>query len=313
MIRNQFKVLIIDDDQRTLQKVATEVKGTSLCMDRRTLETHVDTLQVEVESAGDSTYRFAHSTLNSLADISAHRYDLIIMDYSFAAVDVQPRQWREGEHAATPFETNDHLLTIVDLQRSVASSTSLSESKREHISKFFRSECEIVLRSFQHDRPVDYLGPYETRFNNTKGVFTRANVLRLDSFAMIYGAESDLRRQFYTEMELGRDFYRNIVLQMTLMHVHASLARKMAQLNKRILIPRATAVLALITSAIWAVAAVLASFVPGIVGEIVNGQWGNALKLLGVTVLVTILATWILTLILDRGISAVFEWSKGGD
>lgn len=308
-MRKNFHILIIDDDEKALSRIASEVRGTGLSLNRRSLETIVTTLRIEVENT-NSGYSFTPQTLSMLAQVAEKSYDLIIMDYSFAADEIQPRQWREGQYAGDAFETNDHLLTIVDLQHTAKSSTKISEKKRKHIENLFLSQCEVVLRSFQHDRPVDHLGPYETRYNNTKGVFVRATVLRLDSFAMIYGSDADLRKEFYIDMPLGRDFYRNIVLQMTLMHVQASLGRRMAKLNRKILIPRVTGVLAFITSIIWGIAAVLASFGPGIVTAISSNELGNAAKLLSVVLVVTVVATWILTVTLDRGIRSAFDWSE---
>ncbi|MGV9950195.1 hypothetical protein [Rhodococcus aetherivorans] len=308
-MRKNFRVLVIDDDEKALSRIASEVRGISLSRKGRSLETAVSTLRVKVEPTS-SGYSFSSETLFSLAQVAEKSHDLVILDYSFAADEIQPRQWREGNHTGSRLETNDHLLTIVDLQHAALTSTELSIKQRKQIERFFASPCEVVLRSFQHDRPVDHLGPYEARYNNTAGVFARAEVLRLDSFAMIYGSDADLRKEFYIDMARGRDFYRNIVLQMTLLHVQASLGRRMSDLNHKVLIPRVTGVLALITSAIWGIAAVLASFGPGIVTAISDDEWGDAAKLLFVVLVVTVVATWILTVTLDRGVRAAFDRSE---
>lgn len=299
-----LRVLIVDDDQQALERAASELRGESLVLEGRKMEVVVQTLQVDVEPTDDG-YRFTEGTLNHLLEAADGRWDLILLDYSFASRTIQPHQWGEGT-SKKRMESNDHLLTVVDLQRQAVSAPNLRAADKRRLERFFASGCDLVLRSFQHDRPVDKLGPYESRFNNTQGVFPNARLQRLDSFSMIYGSDADLRRAFYLEIDRGREFYRNIVNTMTILHVRAAIARKLARANRRVAIPRSAAVLALLTSAVWALSAVLAAMVPDLVTALSEAEWGIAVRL-GIFMLVaTVAGTYALTLLVDRGIRSAF-------
>lgn len=303
----QLRTLIIDDDRLALDRIASEVRGEFVVLDGRRVEPTVSTLLVEVEMVQD-LYQFTADTLMRLADSASQRWDLVVMDYSFASADIQPRQW--GEDGGLRLDTNDHLLTIVDLRKQAESAPILGAAERGRITGFFERPCDLVLRSFQHDRVMDKLGSYESRFNHTQGTFPKAMILRLDSFAMIYGSDPDLRSEFYLSSKRGREFYRNIVTQMTILHVRAALTRRLAKSNRRIAVPRSTAILALITSVIAAVSAILAAMIPDVVAAITRDDFGLAVRLLVVTVIATVVCTWLLTLVLDRSIRELFDWSQ---
>jgi O-antigen/teichoic acid export membrane protein len=95
---------------------------------------------------------------------------------------------------------------------------------------------------------------------------------------------------------------------MTFLYVQAALARKIANLNRKLLLPRSTLVLASLTSAVAAVAALVASFVPAIADGLRSGQYVDAVVLLGMVLVVTIISTVSMTILSERLIAALIDW-----
>lgn len=121
----KLRTLIIDDDQAALERINSEVRGESLEQEGRRVEMDAHTLLVEVESRGRD-YHFTPTTLARLREAANEKWDLILLDYSFAAKDIQPHQWGENRNADR-LKTNDHLVTVVNLRTEALASAGQSK------------------------------------------------------------------------------------------------------------------------------------------------------------------------------------------
>ncbi|MEU2909199.1 hypothetical protein ACFYM3_15990 [Streptomyces massasporeus] len=299
-----FRTLIIDDDEVVLRRLAETLRGQSVEVDGRRVEPVIETLKVVVDDTPDG-YKFSAETLQDFIDVCRRRYDFIIVDYTYASKSMQPKQWREGVDAKTNLEANDHLLTLVDLNSALKQYDLQSGGKnRARIDSFFAQPSQLLLRSFQHDRKKDKLGPYEQRLDNTKGIFTRCTFHRMDSFQMIYDSDSELRRQFYHVPPNGRQFYRNLVAQLTVLHYRSAMHRFLAVRAGKLLLAKSSFRLSLVTVMVAAVGTFLASLGIPLLQSIRHREFLNVAVFVSVAVIVALVVTFLVTLFVERYVTS---------
>jgi hypothetical protein len=292
-----FRTLVIDDDESVLRRLSDSLRGQAVQVGSRRAGPVVDTLKVVVDEAEDG-YRFSEHTLRNFLEISRNRYDFIVVDYTYASKTMQPKQWREGSGAKTDLDSNDHLLTLVDLKEALERHDSGRHTAE--IRKFFGQSSQLLLRSFQHDRKKDILGPYQQRLDNTKGVFTHCEYYQIDSFQMIYNSDGELRRQFYDNPPNGREFYRNLVTQLTILHYNTAMYRFLAERAGKLMIAKNSILLWLLLAYVAAGGA----FVSALAGPIADAvEQRDALSIATLSlvgIITTLVTTFLVTFVAER-------------
>lgn len=296
-----FRTLIIDDDEVMLRRLSDSLRGQAVEVGGRRVQPLVDTLKIAVEQ-GASRYLFSEETLRDFVEVARNRYDFIVVDYTYAAEAMQPMQWREGSGARSKLDSNSHQLTLVDLKEALELYESGRHSAR--LRSFFGQRSQLLLRSLQHDRKKDVAVPYHQRLDNTKGVFVNCTYHQLDSFQMIYNSDGELRRQFYHNPPNGREFYRNLVVQMTILHCNSAMLRLLAAQAGKLMIVRNSLRLWLLVTFVAGGGAFISSLAQPI---------GDAVKqrdVLGVTILAlvaivtTLVVTVLVTYLAERFVKA---------
>ncbi|RLP88293.1 hypothetical protein EAD89_17085 [Micromonospora sp. BL4] len=292
-----FRTLVIDDDEAVLRRLSDALRGQTVQVGQRRVQPIVDTLKVVVEER-DGGYHFSEQTLRDVVEIARNRYEFIVVDYTYASKLMQPKQWREGAAAKVNLDSNDHLLTLVDLRDALEKYADGRYASK--IQGFFEQASQLLLRSFQHDRKKDVLGPYQHRLDNTKGVFPNSTYYQIDSFQMIYNSDGDLRRQFYTAPPNGREFYRNLVMQFTLLHYNSAMYRFLAERAGKLMIAKNSFRLWLLVTFVAAGGAFISALADPIADAVKQRDIVNAGVLTMVGIIATLAVTFIVTLVAER-------------
>lgn len=292
-----FRTLVIDDDESVLRRLSDTLRGQTVQVGHRKVRPVVDTLRVIVEESKDG-YRFSEQTLRDFVEISRNRYEFIIVDYTYASKAMQPKQWREGSGAKANLDANDHLLTLVDLKDALSQYDSGRHTPK--VKAFLNQSSQLLLRSFQHDRKRDKLGTYQQRLDNTRGVFTSCEYYQLDSFQMIYNSEAELRRQFYSNPSNGREFYRNLVVQLTVLHYKSAMHRFLAERAGKLVIAKNSFLLWLLVAYVAAGGAFISALVGPIANAIKQRDVLSVATLSLVGIITTLFVTFLVTFVAER-------------
>jgi hypothetical protein len=292
-----FRTLVIDDDESVLSRIVDALRGQTVEVGSRRAQPTVDTLKIEVEEHAGG-YRFTPQTLRDFVEIARNRYDFIIVDYTYASKLMQPKQWREGAAAKTNLDSNDHLLTLVDLRAALEKYENGRYAGK--VGNFFEQSSQLLLRSFQHDRKRDILGPYQNRLDNTKGIFPNSTYYQIDSFQMIYNSDGDLRRQFYTNPPNGREFYRNLVMQFTILHYNAAMYRFLAERAGKLMVAKNTFRLWLLVTFVAAGGAFIAALAGPVADAVKQRDLVSVGMLTSVGIIATLVVTFVVTFVAER-------------
>lgn len=286
MVQIKLRTLIIDDDATMLGRLQERLRGMHATTGRRTVKPEIDSLLVSVEFK-DNRFDFTEQTLQSLLDKCSKRYDYMILDYAYASPERQVAQWNEGRGKPKKHASNDHLLTVTQLKdQLVAYDATRGGSNRKRIERFFNQPARIMLRSFQHNRQNDILGPYSSRVEATKGVFPHnSGVDELDGFSLIYGSEPELRETFYHQANDGRRLYRYAATALMVRFYQVALEHHLATKTNRLVLSRGAFSISAFVVLVAALSSVVQSLVGPLVAEVAAGQWVSAIALALVTVL----------------------------
>jgi hypothetical protein len=146
------------------------------------------------------------------------------------------------------------------------------------------------MRSFQHDRINDTVGPYSERAEAIRGVFPHCTDLdELDGFSLIYGSEPELREKFYQGATDGRRRYRFAASSLTVRFYRAALEHHLAVRANRLILNRG----GLSVGAFVVVLATLSGLVQALVGPLLSEVGANhwaAVAVLSVLTLLGVLA-----------------------
>jgi hypothetical protein len=302
----EYRVLIIDDDDDMLRELSKRVSGVSVELRKRRIEIHADTLRVEVTGTRDSS-TFSDTTFARFLELARTRYDYVIADYSFANPEMQAAQWNEGARTPAKLDSNHHLLTLVDLRDYVvAQSRKRSEVDAKLAEAFFRRRIRLLLRSFQHDRTFDKLGPYEARIEAARGVFTGVTQLdRLDGFSQIYGSDPALREELYHGSTNGRRLYRNVVIALSLQAAQTAVLRSLAS---RATMPpqiRSANRIALLVGAVAALATVVQLVAGPMIDAATQQSWLAFTALALVTIVTAYVGSFLIALLVESGVRQI--------
>lgn len=280
------RTLIIDDDAVMLGRLQERLRGMQAAAGRRVVKAEIDSLLVSVEPRG-SGYAFTEQTLQALIDKCSNKYDYVILDYAYASPQRQIVQWNEGQDKPRKHASNDHLLTVVQLKAQLAEYDSARGGfNQTKIDRFFNRPARLMLRSFQHNRKNDVLGPYSSRVEATRGVFPRSTAIdELDGFSLIYGSEPELREAFYHNAKDGRRLYRYAATSIMVRFYQAALEHDLATKANRLVLSRGAFSISAFVVLVAALSTVVQSLVGPLVAEVSAGRWISAAVLGLLTIL----------------------------
>lgn len=312
MAENEFRILVLDDDAAMLRALSERVSGISVSIRKRRVDARADTFQVSVVGAA-GTPNFADATTTRFLEIARIHYDFVVADYSFASSEMQSKQWNEGADAPTKRESNEHLLTLVDLRdHLVAECRKRGDAEGRLAEAFFARRTPVLVRSFQHDRALDKLGSYEARVDATKGVFSKASRIdRLDGFSLVYGSDPELREELYHGSRNGRRLYRNVVAAMTLQITEAAILRDLARRATVPPIVRSANRIALLVGAVAALATVVQLVTGPMIDAAVAQAWPTFAALALVTLVTAYVGSLLLALLVERGVRRMVGRDNG--
>lgn len=305
----RFRALVIDDDSRMLGLIGERLGGMSVRVGKHELKPEISNLLVEVELDGSGLPRFTERTLLSLIAISKHRYDYILLDYSYSTPEKQRKQWNQDTSNPTKGVSNAHLLTVSDLKTS-ALGYARSKDDLNTLERFFDQRTHLLLRSFQHDREHDILGTYERREQNTRTTFSSLERLdALNGFAQIYDSDASLRDEMYSQSNRGRELYRNVATSLMQRYFDSAMTLHMARAVARRTVPRTTGSVSMLVIMV----AALGYFVQALVTPLINywqaGSWGMSIMLAALTLLGLLLGSFVLALVAEFGLKRLFPGS----
>ncbi len=305
MSQRAFRVLVLDDDAAMLQTLSERISGISVSIRKRRISVLADTFQISV-SGQAAAPEFSEATAARFLDIVKNRYDFVVADYSFAAPEMQSRQWNEGTESPKKGDSNEHLLTLVDLRdHLVTECRKKGHAEGRLAESFFTRATPVLLRSFQHDRALDKLGSYESRVDATKGVFPKAQIDRLDGFSLVYGSDAELREELYHGSSNGRRLYRNVVAGITIQIVTAAILRDVASRRGVSPLVRSANQIALLVGAVAALATVIQLLVGPMVDAAVAQAWPTFASLALVTIVTTYVGSLLIALLVERGVRRI--------
>ncbi|MBF4633437.1 hypothetical protein ITJ38_03365 [Agreia pratensis] len=309
--QTEFRTLIVDDDAKMLAMLHSQLRGQRAVSRAREVLPVVEPLLVEVYwNESEKRYKFKDETLQQFILLCKQHFDYLIVDYAFADKSNQAAQWNEIPGTSPgKGESNEHLLTLSELRDAmVAYDGERGGQQKKRIEKFFSRKVRILLRSFQHDRDKDKLGPFKDRKNATRGVFTSTTEIdSIDSFQMIYGSDSNLRENMYHGASRGRELYRNVVLQLTIQFYRTAMNNFLAHQAGRLLVIKNSRLIAILVAVVTGFAAFLQVFVSEGVASASVGDWSKALAWGVAAVFFLILGAFATTFVIERFLGGLFE------
>lgn len=302
MSKLEFRVLVVDDDKRLLTELRARLGGMRESVRGREISPTIDTLAVEVEEV-DGNYRFRESTLADLVAISSRRYDYILLDYSYASGSKQTIQWNESGGPRQNGAGNAHLLTVADLADQTRQFASSRGNRAvDGVEGFFTQPTRILLRSFQHDRVNDSLGTFENRLQITQGIFPECHIDALNSFAMIYNSDPDLREIMYHGQSRGREFYRVVALTLQTQMFRAAMLDKLATHAGRLVILRGTWSIALLVTFVSILSVTMQVLIGPLIDALNARNWTSVGVLAFITIAGVLAGASAVAYMLERGL-----------
>jgi hypothetical protein len=291
-----FRVLVIDEDSDLLETMTARLSGHSVKVGNRRAVASLTSFLVEVEDDGTQKGRFTDGTIATFNSIASKKFDLIVIDYAYAAPGRQAKAWNEDGAPLVKERSNAHLLRLSDLRDAFIGRA----ASRREAERFFTSRTPVVLRSLQHDRQFETLGPFSDRLSATRAIFPLAQRLYpVNGFELIYGGEKDLRDRLYHKVEGGRSMYRHTITNFTRLVLETAMLERLAKQANQIVVFRGSAALAILLVLISIANAIAQPFIGGFFDQVQTGQWLRAFTTLGSGLLVIVLAAVLSVLIAE--------------
>jgi hypothetical protein len=268
-----FRVLLVDEDADLLDLLTSKLDGYEVRVGNRKAVSRVTRLLVEVEPDGSPKGRFTDSTVGTFDGIADKRFDLIVLDYAYAAKDRQAQLWNEDGQPLLKEQSNADLLRLSELRKALIARA----ASRRAAERFFSTSSPIALRSFQHDRQFETLGTFHDRLEATKAVFPNTSrIYPLNGFELIYGEDKGLRDRLYHDVAGGRSMYRHTIGNFTKSVLESAMLTRLATQANRVVVLRGTAAVAILLMLISVANAFAQPFVARVLEHAGRGEWGAA-------------------------------------
>ena len=190
-----FRVLVIDDDEEVIKRVADRVSMETRVFEGRTYKIDLRLVCVLVERVNEETSCISEKTIQELATACAQPMHVIFADHGYILKEVveklrllaqQGKEFTERDligKALTPAD-------VAKAARAFANNPSVDFYKRKNIMKnLLESRAKLYLYSYTSKDFIKALGEVATRANRTKAAFPNCSVIAKDTRYEFYNGQ----------------------------------------------------------------------------------------------------------------------------
>lgn len=197
-MKKTFRVLVIDDNQKVLDRLLKRLTTYDRKFERRDysidlvpVHIRIETTEIETEAAKENSEnsnqyfsKISAHTLEKLEAASKKTFSLILADFGYATEEV-------FNLLGNP--PNGKKFTKADLEGKVLTTADLAKAAGEHSSKlkknFVNSSAKFYLYSYVSEKFNFAFGSMSDRVNSTKGWFRNCEVVPVDTKDEFYGGD----------------------------------------------------------------------------------------------------------------------------